>query len=170
MGKAENMPFPSGQFGFANCTEVIEHVESPLSVLKEINRILVPGGMAYVSAHNRFGVYDKHFKLRFLGWMPRFTAERYIGFRGRHKNYESAPDRQKISQMHYFTYGGFKKLAETAGFKVCDIRMNKIIKRFSSEPLRRLAVVFYGFLRLFYFSTFHFFLIKEIKNGDHGLS
>jgi ubiquinone/menaquinone biosynthesis C-methylase UbiE len=160
-GRAENMPFGDGCFDFANCAELIEHVDNPTLVLGEIHRILVPGGMVYMSVHNRFGIYDKHFRLWFLNWMSRRAAEWYIGLKSRHKDYKPMPDRQKISQMHYFSRKKFEKLARRAGFSVQDIRKDKINRKISFKPLRLFALMFYKLLRPFYFSTFHFLLIKQ---------
>lgn len=40
----EPLPFATGWFDGAICTEVIEHVEEPWTLLKEIGRVLQPGG------------------------------------------------------------------------------------------------------------------------------
>lgn len=39
-----DLPFKSGSFDVVLCTEVMEHVAEPESFLKEIDRVLVPGG------------------------------------------------------------------------------------------------------------------------------
>lgn len=40
------MPFPDGSFDFVWCSEVLEHLFSPLAVLEEMRRVLRPGGRA----------------------------------------------------------------------------------------------------------------------------
>jgi SAM-dependent methyltransferase len=40
------MPFDDGSFDFVWCSEVLEHLFSPLAVLEEIRRVLRPGGRA----------------------------------------------------------------------------------------------------------------------------
>src|SRR4051812_10047947 len=62
-GTGEKLPFPDNSFDFINMGEVIEHVEVPERVLKEMYRVLRPGGKVYVSAPNRFGLNDPHFHL-----------------------------------------------------------------------------------------------------------
>lgn len=45
-----NMPFKDEEFDTAICTEVIEHVENPFLLFKEISRILKPGGYLILSS------------------------------------------------------------------------------------------------------------------------
>ena len=45
-----NMPFKSDEFDTAICTEVLEHVETPLLLFKEVSRILKRGGYLILSS------------------------------------------------------------------------------------------------------------------------
>lgn len=45
----ESYPFPDNSFDHAICNAVLEHVADPTFVVKEMYRILKPGGTAYVS-------------------------------------------------------------------------------------------------------------------------
>lgn len=51
-GNAEELPFADASFDRIFCTEVIEHVQHPERVLREITRVLRPGGRAVVSLPN----------------------------------------------------------------------------------------------------------------------
>ena len=46
---AEHLPVRTGSFKVVICTEMLEHVDSPEKVLREVLRILVPGGRLYGS-------------------------------------------------------------------------------------------------------------------------
>jgi SAM-dependent methyltransferase len=48
---------PSNHFDFVVCTEVLEHTLQPFDAVKEINRILKPGGMALVSCPFNFRIH-----------------------------------------------------------------------------------------------------------------
>ncbi|HWR54254.1 MAG TPA: methyltransferase domain-containing protein [Bryobacteraceae bacterium] len=45
---AESLPFPAGVFTRVECDAVLEHVVCPETVMREIERILAPGGYAHV--------------------------------------------------------------------------------------------------------------------------
>lgn len=45
---AERLPFPDGVFGRVECDAVLEHVRSPERVMREIERVLAPGGYAHI--------------------------------------------------------------------------------------------------------------------------
>jgi len=158
-GKAENLLFQDSSFDFINIGEVIEHVRDPKKVLQETYRVLKPGGNVYISVHNRFGLYDTHFRVFFLGWMPRSWANFYLSLFNKHKDYIHAIDLHNIQEMHYFTFRKFCKIARSFGFEVVDIREIKINKKYSAG---RLPVLFLYkiFFRPLYFSTFHILLIK----------
>ena len=46
---AEHLPVRTGSFKVILCTEMLEHVDSPEKVLREVLRVLVPGGRLYGS-------------------------------------------------------------------------------------------------------------------------
>lgn len=54
------LPFRSGAFSSAVCTEVLEHVDDPARVLAEIARVLRPGGLAFVSTPNYANLAGLH--------------------------------------------------------------------------------------------------------------
>ena len=70
------IPVEDGSFDIALCTEVLEHVPDPAAALREIGRILAPGGRAFITAplmsalhqepYHYYGGFTPHFYLRFL--------------------------------------------------------------------------------------------------------
>jgi len=64
---AEALPFPENQFDFVTYTDVMEHHSfSPKRVLREIHRVLVPGGRVIVVTPNHASLYNR-LKLLFGG-------------------------------------------------------------------------------------------------------
>ena len=51
--QAEPLPFPDNSFDLVTCLETVEHVEQPERLLAEALRILVPGGLIYVTTPSR---------------------------------------------------------------------------------------------------------------------
>lgn len=164
-GQGEALPYADGSFEFVNASEVIEHVRDPLQVLREVYRVLVPGGSAYMSVPNRYGMRDPHYKLYGVNWLPRVRSDAYIAFFGRSKTYEdTSAGLQRLADMHYFTYSDFKRLAEGIGFLVSDSRADRIRNEYSG--LRKIAArIAYPFLRYVYFDSFHLILSKPMVNS-----
>jgi ubiquinone/menaquinone biosynthesis C-methylase UbiE len=163
-GRAEQLPFVDNSFDFINMSELIEHVQEPEAVLREAYRVLRPGGSIYVSVPNRFGAYDPHFHLWFLNWLPRFMVNTVLALIGKHKDYSSEAGHQRLTEMHYYTFGAFKTVVEAQGFQARDIRLGKISVFFPQPLLRFCGRVVYYLLRFAYFNTFHLLLTKPVSH------
>jgi SAM-dependent methyltransferase len=53
----ERLPFRDGSFDVVICDNVVDHAESPASIVKELIRILVPGGLLYFTVNVHHPVY-----------------------------------------------------------------------------------------------------------------
>lgn len=160
-GVAEKMPFLEDSFDFINICEVIEHVNDPKAMLKEVRRVLKPGGLAYLSVPNRFGMRDQHFGLYFINWVPRHFSRKIISlFSKEDKDYSGNIGFQHLDQMHYYTFRKIISLTKSLSFKVSDIRIEKIKTRFKNPFTQWFFLIVYRFLRSFYFDSFHLLLQK----------
>lgn len=73
---ATDIPVPDASFDAIFCTEVIEHVLEPIKVIRELSRILRPGGRLLITAplgsglhqepHHFYGGYTKYWYQHFL--------------------------------------------------------------------------------------------------------
>lgn len=117
----EALPFPAGMFDLVCCWDVLEHVQNPQAVLFEAQRVLRPGGVLLLTVVNRWAFQDPHYHLSGINWLPRPWAEALIRRLGRGKGRAGFSDRQALSEMHYFTWGTFCRLAEEAGFQAEDL-------------------------------------------------
>ena len=75
------IPVPDGSFDVVLCTEVIEHVPDPVAAVREMARILRPGGRLLLTAPLGAGLHQQPY--HFYGgytpyWYERFLSE--IGF------------------------------------------------------------------------------------------
>jgi ubiquinone/menaquinone biosynthesis C-methylase UbiE len=52
-GLGDHIPFPDGSFDLVICDNVLEHVEHPAQVLREVVRVLKPGGGFLAKTPNR---------------------------------------------------------------------------------------------------------------------
>ena len=92
VGDATKLPFPDNSFDKIVCSEVLEHIPDYQSVLKEINRLLKPGGM-------------------FVASVPRFVPEWLCW-----KISDQYPN-QPGGHIRIFTSGQLKGDVERVGFK-----------------------------------------------------
>jgi len=161
-GMAESIPFDDQSFDFVNVCEVIEHVDDPDKVLSEMYRVLDVGGMAYVSVPNRYCFLDPHFHLYFVNWLPRSFSDVFISIFGNHKDYERDIGKERLKDLYYATFKGAKRKAESHGFKVEDMRLIKISKKFPNPIMRFFVRLLYFPARFLYLNSCHLLLTKQI--------
>ena len=87
------LPFQDASFDHATCHHVIGHVPDPAGLLREIHRVLRPGGTLSVITPNA----------RYKLWQAPFNLAR-----------DFSPD---ISVLRYFTLGSLVESLSLAGFK-----------------------------------------------------
>jgi ubiquinone/menaquinone biosynthesis C-methylase UbiE len=79
------LPFREGYFHVCCCDQVLEHIRGYPGVLREIYRILQPGGIALIAAPHRLSITEVHSQLLFASWLPHRLAKLYVKARGRRK-------------------------------------------------------------------------------------
>jgi len=74
------LPFPDASFDAVLCTEVVEHIPDPTETIREIRRVLKPGGLLIVtipwSARFHYQPYDYH------RYTPSMLASLFAAFAG----------------------------------------------------------------------------------------
>jgi SAM-dependent methyltransferase len=171
-GAGERLPFANASFDLAICWDVVEHVQDPQLLLAELARVLRPGGRALLTVINRYAFRDPHYHMPLLNWLPRPLAERLIERRGRGKGGAAFSDRQRLSEMHYYTMRGFRRMAARHGFRLGDIREDRVgrgegtaggIKGRARDLLRRmgLARTAYVVYRTLFQGTFELLLVRD---------
>lgn len=68
---AHQLPYPDGFFERVFSIEGLEHFENPWTVVRELCRVLRPGGEILISTPNTFSV-DARLKFLLSGYFPRF--------------------------------------------------------------------------------------------------
>lgn len=82
VGDATAIPAPDGEFDAVLCTEMLEHHPEPIKVVKELARILKPGGILLLTAPLGSGIHQAPY--HFYGgytpyWYEKFLAEAGFG-------------------------------------------------------------------------------------------
>jgi SAM-dependent methyltransferase len=144
LGAAEGIPLPDASQDLVFFESVLEHVDSVSRSLKEIERVLNPGGALYLSTTNRYRFslfgYNGEYNVRFFNWLPRSVKESFVFL---HLHY--APELANYAvrpAVHWLSYGDLCALGREAGFArfytMLDVvRPNDEVMR--SSAVRRLA-------------------------------
>ncbi|HYP38961.1 MAG TPA: class I SAM-dependent methyltransferase [Chloroflexia bacterium] len=130
----ESLPYGDEAFDIVVCLDVLEHVADAERVLSEIYRVLKPGGVALTTVPNRHAFRDPHYHLPLINWLPRWLAEKIVEARGRSKRGGMLHDRQGLSELNTYSWGGFKRLASGLGFRVRD----QVYARITKGEIRQL--------------------------------
>jgi SAM-dependent methyltransferase len=75
---AMRLSFGDASFDVVVSSQVYEHVPDARQMMREIHRVLRPGGVCYFAATNRWVLLEPHYKLPFLSWLPSALADRYM--------------------------------------------------------------------------------------------
>ena len=130
---AEGLPFPDGSFEVVVSSQVLEHVKDYMKFLREVARVLAPGGVALVATPNRKmmidGVNPYHFK--------EFSA----------KELEAALKKVFPESAVWGLYGSARYMAlkeEEQSFAkkilaLDPLRLRRLLPRFVIRPLYRRA-------------------------------
>jgi len=133
-GNGEFLPFADESFDLITCSEVLEHIRNPVRALKEMGRILKPGGHLLLSTPSMSAIH---------GWdkllSPFVVLVKAVT---RYKPKASAPGGDSYDAPWYPKE--LKEAFRAAGFEVRDFERNAVIPhyhcKFLPQPLVKPAV------------------------------
>jgi SAM-dependent methyltransferase len=137
-GVGEALPCPDASFDVVLAQDILEHVHDPDQTMREIGRVLAPDGVALVTVINRRAWRDPHYHLFAVNWLPRAIGERIVERIGRSKRAAQFSDNQRLGDMYYDTFEGFRRRARALGFTVTDTKEQSLSER-SSAPAGKYA-------------------------------
>ena len=111
----EPLPYPDASFDLVTCTEVIEHLEHFRFALREISRVLRPGGIFVVSTPN---VLNLRSRLRYL----------FFGFYNMFGPLQIGDDRHHSTHGHInpVSYFYLAHALANAGFRDLSVSVDKL--------------------------------------------
>jgi len=80
---AENISFSTNFFDFVYCITVLEHVQDVEQSIKEMLRVLKPNGFLYVDTPNYTFPFERHYKIVFPTFLPKFLGKIYLALRSK---------------------------------------------------------------------------------------
>lgn len=85
VARGEALPFPDASFDVVTFVDVLEHCQDGQQCLREVARVLAPGGLAYVLGPNRFSPEwlpaDPHYQLAGASVLSHELGKRYVRWR-----------------------------------------------------------------------------------------
>ena len=141
----EENNFNDEAFDVITCSHIYEHVPSHPDLMREIFRLLKPGGVCYFAAVNRFKILEAHYRLPFLSYIPKKVSNIYIRMFTNEKYYYE--DHKSLRNL--------KKLVNK--FEIIDYTMEVLkhpTKYSANEMLKENSIKFYivNFIaKIFYF-------------------
>ncbi|MFH1826852.1 MAG: methyltransferase domain-containing protein [bacterium] len=125
ISQENKVPFADSFFDAIVFNQIYEHVQNPSKVVAEIKRVLKPGGVCYFGARNKYGIFDGHYNLPFLSWLPRSFADFYIKQTSNKKKYD----------IRLYSLSQLKELVK--GFDIQDYTLSIINdpKKFNTEDV-----------------------------------
>lgn len=136
--EGEALPFRDGAFALVHCFSVIEHVRSVERTVAEMVRVTRPGGALYVHTPSAWSLYEGHYKLFWLPFLPRPLARLYLKARRRPTAYLGTLRRLTGRRLaRAFRRVGVSRLEWAPGDPA----------RESLGPLRGVATAWYGLTR-----------------------
>jgi SAM-dependent methyltransferase len=117
-GSAESIPLPDQSVQLVYCNSVLEHVDSPAASLREMHRVLEPGGAAFIVTTNRYRVsltgHNGEYNLPFFNWLPPIVREcfafHHLHYDPRLANFTDRP------AVHWFSFSDLCQRGREAGF------------------------------------------------------
>lgn len=106
---------PANEFDIVICAHVYEHVPDARALLKEIHRVLKPGGVCFFAAGNRYRLIEGHYHLPLLSALPKFIGNYYLRIMRKGDLYYE----------NHLSYWNLKKLVKE--FKIIDYTKKIII-------------------------------------------
>lgn len=125
----EDTGLPSESFDIILSFEVMEHVNSPEQVLKEMYRLLKPGGKLFLSTCNYDSFYEGHYRCLWLPFLNDPLRNAYIRMRGYNCGF--------LKELNFLTKRRLMQSLNLAGFtRIAPWR------RCQAPPAPELRVVF----------------------------
>jgi SAM-dependent methyltransferase len=104
---ASDLPFPDESFDLAICIEVLEHLFSPDGTVREVRRVLRPGGKLIASTPN-VAYWRLRANLVFGVWNPLGDAL-------------SIEQPWRDPHIRFFTLGTLRRMLREAGFSAVEV-------------------------------------------------
>lgn len=110
IGIGEKLPFKTNTFDIVSCIDVLEHVDNPTAVVKEVVRVLKPRGIFYLMAPNYIFPREPHYLVFYPPFLPKRLARIYLKLLRKPSSF--------IDHINYINLPYLLRITRKAGMKV----------------------------------------------------
>lgn len=129
----DQLPLPEGTADVVICNQVYEHVAHPAVLIRNIHRVLKPGGVCYFAGPNLLWPVEPHVFWPFVHWLPRRSAQRLMRALGSKR----ADVLDAYSATQWTLMGWF----DSAGFSVSNLLRARGAAGLALGRYKRLSLV-----------------------------
>ena len=137
--RAEALPFRAASFDVVYCYSTLEHVADAARAVREMVRVLKPGGRLYVHTPNRWACFEGHYKVLWLPGLPRPLSAAYLALRGRPTAF--------LKTLRLLTFAECRAFVQAAGGRIVRVLDDGAVRP-AGGPLWPLVRLYYRLFRV----------------------
>jgi SAM-dependent methyltransferase len=122
----EHLPFMSNSFDIVFSSNVLEHVKDTDQVIAEAIRVLKPGGYLHFIFPNYGSVWDGHYALPWIPYMPYWAARLYVRLWGRSPHYVDTLQLLNIFDIRRFRKTHPNMRLVSLGHEMFQVRLTQV--------------------------------------------
>jgi SAM-dependent methyltransferase len=133
----EALPLADNSIDVVMSLQVLEHVQHPAQVIREVFRVLKPGGYALINYENYLSFWEPHYRVRWFPLLPKPVGALYLRALGRNPAF-------LLEAVTYTTFPAVRNNFLSTGFECVRMRSFRDSLRSGSKnslPWRTLKAI-----------------------------
>lgn len=130
--KNNKIPYEDNSMDFVVSFQVLEHVPSLDELLKEVYRVLKPGGVMYHVCPNYNSFYEGHYNVIWLPFLGKKTGRLYLKLLGKYSKY--------YETLNIIKPNSIKKKLLNVDFEIVSLGKKEFKNNFNLDQINKIQV------------------------------